>query len=130
MHILWECLTTLIILTCDLSFHFALDVVHADYKDTDGGAFSTGTINISNQATRIRYPSGSTVYGITIYEKLLATALDNIIIVYNISSSVRIEDVYRIQLPKLIRKKLLEFKFIDHKILFYCDASTCRFLCF
>ncbi|EFO25953.1 TK/Met protein kinase [Loa loa] len=82
--------------------------------------------NKSNQASRIRYPSSSTIYGITIYQKLLATALDNIIVVYNISSSVRIEDVYRLQLPKSIRKKLLEFKFIDHEMLLYCDTLTCR----
>lgn len=128
MHISWAYLISLIILI----FHFALDLVYADKKDnafTDSVTFSTST-NKSNQATRIRYPRSSTIYGIAIYEDLLATALDNIIVLYNISSSVRIEDVNRIQLPKPIRKKLLEFKFISHEILLYCDALTCRYICF
>ncbi|VBB27794.1 unnamed protein product [Acanthocheilonema viteae] len=37
-----------------------------------------------------------------------------------------IEDVHRIQLSKPIRKKLLEFKFINYEMLLYCDALTCR----
>ncbi|CAG9535237.1 unnamed protein product [Cercopithifilaria johnstoni] len=127
MHIPWAYLTTSTILT---SFHFALDLVHADNKGniasfTDISTFPSST-NKWNQATRVRYPSSSTIYGITIYEKLLATALDNIIVVYNISSSMKIEDVDRIQLSKPIRKKLLEFKFINHEMLLYCDVFTCR----
>ncbi|VDK79026.1 unnamed protein product [Litomosoides sigmodontis] len=125
MHIPWTYLTSLIILN---SSHFALDLVYADNKDNaliDSGTFSTST-NKSNQAARIRYPRSSTVYGIAIYEDLLATALDNIIVLYNISSSVKIENVSRIQLSRPIRKKLLEFKFINHEMLLYCDALTCR----
>uniref|UniRef100_A0A0R3RVJ8 Receptor protein-tyrosine kinase n=1 Tax=Elaeophora elaphi TaxID=1147741 RepID=A0A0R3RVJ8_9BILA len=128
MHIPRAHLITLIIITCDPSIHFVPDLVYADYKDnifTDSGAFSVST-NKSNRSAKIRYPSNSVIYGITIYEKLLATALDNIIVVYNISSSVKIEDVHRVQLPKSIRKKLLEFKFINQEMLFYCDTLTCR----
>uniref|UniRef100_A0A8R1TU38 Protein kinase domain-containing protein n=2 Tax=Onchocerca TaxID=6281 RepID=A0A8R1TU38_ONCVO len=128
MHIPWALhLITLIILICGSVFHSALDVTYTDYKNpfTDNGLFSTSN-NKSSKAIRIRYPSFTTVYGITIYEKFLATALDNIIIVYDISSSVRIENVHRIQLLKSIRGELLEFKFIDHEMLLFCDALTCR----
>ncbi|KAK6110868.1 Protein tyrosine kinase family protein [Brugia pahangi] len=128
MHITWAYLIILIILISDLFIHFTVDVVYADYKNnsfTDSGTFLIGT-NKSNQIARIHYASSKAVYGITVYEKLLATALDNIIVVYNISSSVRIESVHSLQLPRSIRKKLLEFKFIDHEMLLYCDASTCR----
>uniref|UniRef100_A0A915PJ03 Protein kinase domain-containing protein n=1 Tax=Setaria digitata TaxID=48799 RepID=A0A915PJ03_9BILA len=34
--------------------------------------------------------------------------------------------MYRIKIPKPIQKKILEFKFIDHEMLLYCDALTCR----
>ncbi|VDP14727.1 unnamed protein product [Onchocerca flexuosa] len=127
MHIPWVLHLITIILTCCSVFHSTLDVTYADYKDpfTDNGLFSTSN-NKSSKAIRIKYPSFTEVHGITIYEKLLATALDNIIIVYDISSSVRIENVHRIQLPKSIRGKLLEFKFIDHEMLLFCDALTCR----
>ncbi|KAM3725644.1 Tyrosine-protein kinase [Dirofilaria immitis] len=128
MHIPWALyLITLIIFICGSVFHSAFDVAYADYKNTftENGTLSTNS-NKSSQTTRIRYPSGNIVYGITIFEKLLATALDNTIVVYNISSSVKLEDVHRIQLPMSIREKLLEFKFIEHEMLLYCDALTCR----
>uniref|UniRef100_A0A0R3Q507 Lectin_legB domain-containing protein n=1 Tax=Brugia timori TaxID=42155 RepID=A0A0R3Q507_9BILA len=118
MHITWAYLITLIILISDLFIRFTVDVVYADYKNssfTDSGAFLIGT-NKSNQIARIHYANSNAVYGITVYEKLLATALDNIIVVYNISSSVRIESVHSLQLPRSIRKKLLEFKFIGHEM--------------
>lgn len=132
MHIPWEYLITLTILTCDFSFRFMLKVVYANYEDytfTDTGSLLI-TSNKSSSTAQISYPSGSIVYGITIHEEILATALDDIIVVYNISSSVRIEDLHRLRLPTSIRKKLVEFKLIDRKMLLYCDAFTCRFIIF
>lgn len=129
MNIFWAYLTTLIIFT---SFRLAHILIYADRESsalTDSGELSIST-NKLNQAIRIRYSSSSTIYGITIYEELLASAFDNVIVVYNISSSLRTKDVQRMQLTKPIQKKLLEFKFINHEMLLYCDALTCRFIYF
>ncbi|VDM95388.1 unnamed protein product [Thelazia callipaeda] len=122
MHIFWISFLVLqTLLLCNLFNGCALGS-----KICNASSIHLITSEKWNQPMRIRYPADGAVYGVTIHKQLLATVLDNTIIVWNISSIMTLKDFHCMQLPEPVQKKLLEFKFIDDEMLLYCDVTACR----
>ncbi|VDN44095.1 unnamed protein product [Gongylonema pulchrum] len=134
MHNFW--ILRLVILPYFPLIYFVPCTTYALY--VDDGVNSALTINNviaptdehSEKATVVRFADSNTVYGILVFDGLLAIALDSSIVVRSLSPSVSSEDLLRIPLPAPIRSGLLEFKFVNYGTLLYCDSTTCRFAYF
>lgn len=134
MHISWTLVFS--IFPYFPQIYFVLGLVNALYIGNEDNSVSTVNNIVSTtghhhpkktEALVVRFADNDTVYGITVFDNLLVTVLDNAIIIRKTTPSQSAEDVHRISLPATIRNELLELKFVDHETLLYCDSTTCRF---